>query len=129
MDPQQPAAEHVAYVVLFPSQNLVFANATLGTMPPPDSWGPNHCMAAETPHTQWLKPAADAAADMAAAQAAGARLHPAYVCVELWSRSPAPERTHAHAPLCCVIRREAVAGIISPYCTCYCKGASIHRCR
>lgn len=53
-------------------QNLVFANATLGMMPPPDSWGPNHCMAAETPHTQWLKPAADAAADMAAAQAAGA---------------------------------------------------------
>jgi hypothetical protein len=43
-------------------------------MPPPDSWGPNHCMAAETPHTQWLKPAAAAAADMAAAQAAGAVL-------------------------------------------------------
>lgn len=53
------------------SQILAFANATMGMMPPPDSWGPQHCMAAEAPHTQWLRPAAAAAADMAAAQAKG----------------------------------------------------------
>jgi hypothetical protein len=62
--------------MMFSSQNLVFANATLGMMPPPDSWGPNHCMAAEAPHTQWLKPSEAAAANMAAARAAGASLAP-----------------------------------------------------
>jgi hypothetical protein len=77
-------------------QNLVFANATLGMMPPPDSWGPNHCMSAEAPHTQWLKSSAAAAADMAAAAAAGASLASA-LCADL-PRSDQPSACFAHSP-------------------------------